>query len=63
MVLEMLNRIGLRWTWFLAKFVHIFCEVSSLFNVANMRQVVSKHFFLQYMRTPMMRRVSGELKS
>ena len=62
MVLEMLNRMGLRWTWFLAKFV-FFCDVSSLFNVANMRQVVSKHVFLQYMRTPMMRRVSGELKS
>ena len=44
-VLEMLNRMGLRWTWFRAKFVHFFCDVSSLFNVANMRQVVSKHFF------------------
>ena len=45
MVLEMLNRMALRWTWFLVKFVHIFREVSSLFNVANMRQVVSKHVF------------------
>ena len=61
MVLEMLNRMGLRWTWFFAKFV-FFCDVSSLFNVANMRQAALNHFF-QYMRTPMMRRVSGELKS
>ena len=45
MALEILNRMGLRWTLFLENFVHLFCEVSSLFNVANMRQVVSNQFF------------------
>ena len=43
-------------------FFFFFCDVSSLFNVANMRQVALNNSF-QYMRTPMMRRVSGELKS
>ena len=45
MALEILNRMGLRWTWFLENFVHLFCEVSSLFNLANKRQVVSNQLF------------------
>ena len=45
MALEMLNRMGLRWTWFHScTFCVGFCDVSGLFNVANMRQMVSYHF-------------------